>query len=180
MGNPCGKRPYGPWNNPQVQQSSVLTADNTYRVVELTRISATTGQFSRRSTTRTSPFPNRSPASVNLVEELLIFDECIVGGRAIVHAPLVAVLEGHRFDKQHFPRRILETISASASVAGALNEPTSLSCTSPQLIPRHHAFQSKTTHYIARRSALLLNTILVERRRIELPTFALRTRRSPS
>jgi hypothetical protein len=68
-------------------------ADNTYRVVELARISATTGQFSRRSTTRTSPFPNRSPASVNLVEELLIFDECMVGGRAIVHAHLLPFLK---------------------------------------------------------------------------------------
>lgn len=38
----------------------------------------------------------------------------------------------------------------------------------------------KTTHYIARRSALFLLELLVERRRIELPTFALRTRRSPS
>ena len=172
--------PVLPLESPSGAALQCPMANNTYRVVELARISATTGQFSRRSTTRTSPFPNRSPASVNLIEELPNFDECIVGGRAIVHAPPVAVLEGHRFDKQHFPRRILETISASASVAGALNEPTSLSCTSPQLIPRHHAFQSKATHYIARRSALLLNTILVERRRIELPTFALRTRRSPS
>lgn len=42
------------------------------------------------------------------------------------------------------------------------------------------AAECKTTHYIARRSALFLKKNLVERRRIELPTFALRTRRSPS
>ena len=51
---------------------------------------------------------------------------------------------------------------------------------SPTLCVQKSALESKTTHYIARRSALFLNEILVERRRIELPTFALRTRRSPS
>ncbi|WP_396329618.1 hypothetical protein [Burkholderia anthina] len=38
------------------------------------------------------------------------------------------------------------------------------------------ASKCKTTHYIARRSALFSLEFMVERRRIELPTFALRMR----
>ena len=76
-------------------------------------------------------------------------------------------------------KRIYQQMRACHSTCA--HRPSQLVAANPPYVAcQKSASKCKTTHYVARCSALFLLEFMVERRRIELPTFALRTRRSPS